>query len=118
MAKDQAPRYLRFVRALALVSATAPLVTAIACNVGATDCFEDGTCPGLRAAPDRPGIDAGIREAPAEPSPGTRAAPEDASADANADASADASTDAIADASVDGGGPSRGTPELPSSWHA
>jgi hypothetical protein len=116
------PHYLRFVRALAVVSATLPVPVALVaahlagCSSGSTGGSSGGGPPlgaqacqtadacGVSGGGVRTTVDAGIESAP------------DASL-ADADASDDGG-DASGDASDDGGGPTRGTPELPAAWLA
>lgn len=112
------PHYLRFVRALAVVSATLPVPVALVaahlagCSSGSTG-SSGGPSMGIGACQtaDECGIGSGgVRAVDA----GIDGAPEGGLADA--DAAFDDGGDS-GDAN-DGGGPNRGTPELPATWLA
>ena len=105
------PHYLRFVRALAVVSVTLPVPVALVaahlagCSSGSTG-SSGGPSDGVRACQtsDECGVGSGGVQAALDG--GTDAAPDSNLADANANGDS-------GDASDDGGGPTRGTPELP-----
>ena len=112
------PHYLRFVRALAVVSATLPVpIVLVAAHLAGCSSGSSGSsggpslgvqaCPadecGVRGVPaDAAGLDAGMDAAP----------------DGNLVGDASDGGGDSGDASDDGGGPSRGTPELPAAWLA
>lgn len=132
MSTRAAPHYLRFVRAMAFVSVALPVPIVFvssqlaACGGTATTAegVQPGPNPGTQAGPPtgtQPGPFPGVAACPdPNDSPpcngggGVRPAPEP---DSGLDASNDGA-DANVDGSDDGGGPSRGTPELPASWLA
>lgn len=101
------PRYLRFARALVLVSTALPAPVIAAELLLGVGCESDPPDQGVRFE----GSSSGTSGAPAPgygtssgPALGTQPAPE-----------VDSGQDAIADAG-DGGGPGGGIPELPASW--
>ena len=115
------PHYLRFVRALAVVSATLPVPVALVaahlagCSSGSTG-SPYGPETGTRAC--QTSDECGIGSGGVQPAldGGTVAAPDGNLADADANANEDGGDSG--DASDDGGGPTRGTPELPTAWLA
>ena len=117
-----APHYLRFVRALTLVSVALPVPVVILASQ-ATAC--GGKVESTASSdPNRdyiPTGGGGIQGGPCSDQPcGTQALPPDAGHDDDgADAAADGlATDAapLEEDASDGGGPSRGIPELPRAW--
>ena len=112
------PHYLRFVRALAVVSVTLPVPVALVathlagCSSGSTaSTGTSGNGPALGAQTCQTADECGVGSGGVQDG-GTNAAPDGNLADANAN---EAGGDS-GDASDDGGGPTRGTPELPASW--
>ncbi len=113
------PHYLRFVRALAVVSVTLPVPVVLVaahlagCSSGSTGTSGNGPALGAQTCQtsDECGIGSGGVQAGLDGA--TDAAPDGNLADADANANEDSG-----DASDDGGGPTRGTPELPAAWLA
>lgn len=108
------PHYLRFVRALAVVSATLPVpIVLVAAHLAGCSSGSSGSSGGPSLGVQAcPADECGVRGVPAD------AAGMDAAPDGNLVGDASDGGGDSGDASDDGGGPSRGTPELPAAWLA
>lgn len=118
MGSSNVPHYARFARTLALVSVALPMpcVTIL----GASSCSSSTTSQGIQVATGDSGIQQGpVSGSQGGPPMGSQAVPDDGGDEA-AVAEGGGGIQAMdgGDAADDGGGPHRGTPELPDSFRA